>query len=267
MHMRLHNRKAMAYHSQAGPSNPNLRPPQQQFQQGSANYGHPSDGNGNEAQEQEGGFDTVNWYRHYIQCHEYFLDQAQHDFYVQAVAAFINIQLPYQRQPYPVNRASVAWSKGNLENRPQNEDERYPPGYPQPVSLLPYLKRLIVTGHDDPRILGLWFGANWRQGVGVMHEMERRNYLFASKSKEWLDVKKYYDDSPAAEQSTPYMIPIPKIEEIELTAADEAWSSWMAMQDWVIGPRTPAGLMPRPPRSRTPHFNSPRIKRESDLDD
>ncbi|KAF7864525.1 hypothetical protein EAF04_006657 [Stromatinia cepivora] len=255
----------MAYHSQAGPSNPNLRHPQQQYQQGS-NYGNPSGGNGNEGQEQEAGFDTVTWYRHYIQCHQYFLDEAQHDFYVQAVAAFINIQLPYQKQPYPVNRASAAWSMANLSDRQGEEERHHPPGYPQPISLIPYIKRLIVTGHDDGRILGTWFGADWRQGIGTIHEMERRNYLFASKSKEWLDVKKYYDDSAAAEQSTPYMIPLPQIKEVELSHADEAWSNWMAMQDWVIGPRTPEGLL-QPPRSRTPHYNSPRIKRESDLDD
>ncbi|QSZ35493.1 hypothetical protein DSL72_008363 [Monilinia vaccinii-corymbosi] len=255
----------MAYHSQAGPSNPNLRPPPQQFQQRSANYGNPPAGNENEGPEQEAaGFDTLNWYRHYIQCHEYFLDRAQHDFYVQAVAAFINIQLPYQRQPYPVNRASASWSAANLTDRLQ--EQNHPPGYPQPVSLIPYIKRLIVTGHDDHRILGAWFGADWVQGIGTIHEMERRNYLFASKSKEWLDVKKYYDDSPAAEQSTPYMIPPPAVQEVELHHADEAWSNWMAMQDWVIGPRTPEGLLPQP-RSRTPHYNSPRVKRESDLDD
>ncbi|KAI9646514.1 hypothetical protein NHQ30_004507 [Ciborinia camelliae] len=254
----------MAYHSHAGPSNPNLRPPPQQFQQGSASYGNQFGGNRNEGQEQQEGFDTVTWYRYYQRCHEYFLDRAQHDFYVQAVAAFINIQLPYQKQPYPVNRASASWSQGNLSDRSQMLD--HPPGYPQPVSLIPYIKRLIITGHDDVRILGTWFGPDWHQGIGTIHEMERRNYLFASKSKEWLDVKKYYDESPTAEQSTPYMIPLPNIEEVELRSTDDAWSNWMAMQDWVIGPRTPAGLLP-PTRSRTPHYNSPRIKKESDLDD
>ncbi|KAF7955048.1 uncharacterized protein EAE97_000307 [Botrytis byssoidea] len=257
----------MAYHSQAGPSNPNLHA-QQQYQQGAASYGNPSGGNGNGGQEPEAGFDTVNWYRHYLQCHHYFLDQAQHDFYVQAVAAFINVQLPYQKQPYPVHRASAAWSLKNLSDRQQEEEPHPPPGYPQSVSLIPYIRRLIVTGHDDPRIMGTWFGANWVQGIGTIHELERRNYLFASKSKEWLDVKKYYDDSLAAEQSTPYMIPLPRIEEAELSSADEAWSGWMAMQDWVIGPRTPQSLKRplSPPRSHTPYYNSPRIKKESDLD-
>lgn len=260
--------KAMAYHSQTGPyhsqpgsSNPNLRPPPQQYQQRPSSFDNSSREHESEGQDQQG-FDTVNWYRHYIQCHEFFLDRAQHDFLVQAVAAFINIQLPYQRQPNPVSRSQHAWSRESLENRSQIP---LPEGYPQFVSLLPYIKRLIVTGHDDHRILGTWFGANWLQGIGTIHEMERRNYLFASKSKEWLDVKKYYDESPTVEQSTPYMIPPPVVQEMELHSADQAWSSWMAMQDWVIGPRTPESLLPQ--RPQTPQFRSPRIKKESELDD
>ncbi|KAK6611066.1 hypothetical protein H4I96_02664 [Botrytis cinerea] len=240
----------MAYHSQAGPSNPNLHA-QQQYQQGPASYGNPSGGNGNRGQEQE------------------------------AVPSLLSRPSPTRflcSGRGSIHKHSAALSKAALPGPSSlgrmvfEESFRSPtrgrsppsPGYPQSVSLIPYIRRLIVTGHDDPRIMGTWFGSNWVQGIGTIHELERRNYLFASKSKEWLDVKKYYDDSLAAEQSTPYMIPLPKIEEAELSSADEAWSGWMAMQDWVIGPRTPQSLMP-PSRSRTPHYNSPRIKKESDF--
>jgi len=46
-------------------------------------------------------FDIFEWYPQYQSCQQYFLDHAQHSVPVQALAAFLNIRLPFQRQPNP----------------------------------------------------------------------------------------------------------------------------------------------------------------------
>ncbi|PQE12133.1 ilp is an apoptosis inhibitor protein [Rutstroemia sp. NJR-2017a BVV2] len=267
----------MAYQSQAGPSSENYRHPQR-HQEAFADYDEPPNGD----RDEEGSvFNTLDWYKHFLSCQEHFLEKGQHDYAVQAIAAFINIQLPFQKQPYPVNRADQAWSRKNLAERPSERRDRewdgdaahqgHPayqqqhgspsrsrqgkePGYPQHVSLIPYLRRLIITSHDSDEILEYFFGVNWRKGLGALHEVERRNYMFASKSKNWLDVKTAYDISP--EQSVPFLTPLREVLEVELKASDDAWSQWMAMGDWMLGPREPPELQNR--------SRSPRVKVEMD---
>ncbi|PQE19015.1 ilp is an apoptosis inhibitor protein [Rutstroemia sp. NJR-2017a BVV2] len=257
----------MAYHSQAGPSSQNFcHPPR--YQQAFTDYDEPVNGDRN----QEGSvFNTLNWYKRILNCQEYFLDRGQHDYAVQAIAAFINIQLPFQKQPHPVKRADKAWSGVNLEERPserqdrrrdgdmdhqnhnthqhgsRNRSESKEEGYPQHVSLIPYIRRLIITGHDSDEILQYFFGHDWRAGIGALHEIERRNYMFASKSSSWLEVKTAYDMSP--EQSVPFLTPLREVQEVELEASDEAWSKWLAMGDWMLGPREPPQMQNR---SRSP---------------
>lgn len=68
-----------------------------------------------------------------------------------------------------------------------------------------------------------------------MHEIERRNYLFAAKSTNWLHVKEDYD--VAGEQTVPFLTPLRMATEKEIYTADEKWSDWLAMGDWVIGER------------------------------
>ncbi|PQE16816.1 ilp is an apoptosis inhibitor protein [Rutstroemia sp. NJR-2017a BBW] len=240
----------MAYQSQAGPSSQNYRHPQR-HQEAFADYDEPPSGD----RDEEGSvFSTLDWYKHFLGCQEHFLEKGQHDYAVQAIAAFINIQLPFQKQPYPVNRADQAWSRKNLAERPSERRDRKEPGYPQYVSLIPYLRRLIITSHDSDEILEYFFGTNWRKGLGALHEVERRNYLFASKSKNWLDVKAAYDMSP--EESVPFLTPLREVLEVELKASDVAWSQWLAMGDWMLGPREPPELQNR--------SRSPRVKVEMD---
>lgn len=73
--------------------------------------------------------------------------------------------------------------------------------------------------------------------MGPLHEQERRNYLFAAKSGGWASVKKDYDMLPL--ETVPFMRPLqgPVIAEIE--AAEKSWSEWLAMEDWMVGPRAP----------------------------
>ncbi|CRK21685.1 hypothetical protein BN1708_017890, partial [Verticillium longisporum] len=54
------------------------------------------------------------------------------------------------------------------------------------VSPIPFIRRLVATGFDYPAILHGFFGDDWVAGVGRLHEAERRNYLFAAKSRPWL---------------------------------------------------------------------------------
>jgi hypothetical protein len=121
----------------------------------------------------------------------------------------------------------------------------------QAVSLIPYIRRLVATGHDTPGVLHGFFGDDWVSGVGSLHEIERRNFLFAAKSSNWLGCKQAYDVSP--EETVPFLSPLKDTTEKELKAADAAWGEWIMMQDWELGPR-------EPPEIR--HSPSPIVKRE-----
>ena len=108
------------------------------------------------------------------------------------------------------------------------------------VSLVPYLRRLIVTASDLPIILHGFFGDDWVKGVGLLHEQERRNYLFAAKSEGWASVKKGYDISP--EETVPFLRPLREPLDAEIQAAEKTWGEWLAMEDWMVGPRAPAHM-------------------------
>ncbi|KAL9125216.1 MAG: hypothetical protein Q9175_008119, partial [Cornicularia normoerica] len=172
-------------------------------------------------------FDIFEWYPKYQSCQRYFVDHAQQSAQVQAVAAFVNIHLPIQQHSNPIP---------NAPPRPFPGASVGPP-VPQPhqsyatVSLIPYLRRLVVTGLDFPGVLHGFFGDDWATGVGPLHEQERRNYLFAAKSGGWASVKRDYDMLPL--ESVPFMRPLqaPIIAEIE--AAEKSWSEWLAMEDWM----------------------------------
>ena len=99
----------------------------------------------------------------------------------------------------------------------------------------------MVTGLDFPGVLHGFFGDDWVAGVGPLHEQERRNYLFAAKSGGWASVKKDYDMLPL--ETVPFLRPLqgPVIAEIE--AAEKSWSEWLAMEDWMVGPRAPEGMV------------------------
>jgi hypothetical protein len=113
--------------------------------------------------------------------------------------------------------------------------------------LIPFIRRLVVTGMDFPGILHGFFGDDWATGVGPMHEVERRNYLFAAKSGGWASVKREYDMLPL--ETVPFMRPLQGASDVEINAAEKAWSEWRAMEDWTVGPREP-GNMSTPNRSR-----------------
>ena len=82
-----------------------------------------------------------------------------------------------------------------------------------------------------------FFGDDWAAGIGPLHEQERRNFLFAAKSGGWATVKTQYDMNPL--ETVPFLRPLQGIVEQELVAAEKSWSEWLALEDWMIGPRTP----------------------------
>ncbi|KAL2169857.1 hypothetical protein VTG60DRAFT_5535 [Thermothelomyces hinnuleus] len=169
-------------------------------------------------------FDIFDWYPYFQSCVRYFLEHAQFDGPVQALAAYVNIQLPFQRAQNALLRASptpgVSGRPGGIQH--PGPGGRLSPaaaaaaaagaGYPpqprhhhhawqyQNVSLHPYIRRLVATGFDAPAELHGFFGGDWELGVRPLHEQERRNYLFAAKSGSWLEVKRAYDiaHGPAA---------------------------------------------------------------------
>ncbi|KAI2722507.1 hypothetical protein CBS147332_3436 [Penicillium roqueforti] len=174
--------------------------------------------------------DIFEWYPRYQSCQRYFLDHAQHSVPVQALSTFLNIRLPFQRQPHPIF---------NSTSTPSNQPS--PPGTqpsgPPPISLIPYIRRLVATGMDFPGVLHGFFGDDWGSGVGPMHEQERRNYLFAAKSGGWASVKKDYDIPPL--ETIPFLRPLQGALDAEIEAAERSWSEWLAMEDWMVGPRAP----------------------------
>lgn len=160
----------------------------------------------------------------------YFLDDSQHTSAVQAVAAFVNMKLPYQKHEDPPRAAS--------NHQPSSSN---PAADPHIVLLVPYIRRLVVTAFDSPAILHGFFGNDWAEGIGPIHETERRNYLFAAKSDPWLSVKASYDMEDG--QMVPFLRPLRNVTVAEIEAAESGWSEWLAMQDWMLGPRAP----PSPP--------------------
>ncbi|KAK2804003.1 hypothetical protein FQN50_006809 [Emmonsiellopsis sp. PD_5] len=183
---------------------------------------------------EDGGFDIFEWYPRYQSCQRYFLDHAQHSVAVQALSSFLNIHLPFQKHPNPIfNSSSETASMRSQPTFPVFPASNAPPA----VSLIPYIRRLVATGMDFPGVLHGFFGDDWAAGVGHLHEQERRNYLFAAKSGGWAAVKQDYDIQPL--ETVPFLRPLQGPVDAEIEAAEKRWSEWLAMEDWMVGPRAP----------------------------
>lgn len=96
---------------------------------------------------------------------------------------------------------------------------------------------MVVTGFDKDGVLHGFFGDAWKKGVGPLQECERRNYLFAAKSVGWAKVKYQYD--MLDDQTVPFIKPLQNVQLQEIEAAEKEWSNWLAMEDWMVGPRAP----------------------------
>ncbi|EGX92547.1 hypothetical protein CCM_03920 [Cordyceps militaris CM01] len=171
---------------------------------------------------QESQFDLFDWYPKFRECQNHFIRHAQHTAPVQAVAAFVNILLPFQQARSRETAAAEA-------------DTRQAGLSIGPVTLVPYVRRLVATGFDTPAVLHGFFGDAWSEGVGQIHEMERRNFLFAAKSDNWVTVKSSYDI--AGGQNVPFLRPLQGVTELEIQRAESNWSEWLSMSDWMLGPR------------------------------
>ncbi len=189
-------------------------------------------------------FDIFEWYPKYQSCQRYFLDRSQHSVPVQAVASFVNILLPFQRLPYSAyGSTGASHAVGSSRNQgPQGMSPTRPPTAPPSVSLIPYVRRLVATGFDYPGIMHGFFGDDWIAGIGPMHEAERRNYLFAAKSGGWASVKRDYDMLPL--ETVPFLKPLQAVTSAEIDAAECTWSEWLALEDWMVGPRAPESTRP-----------------------
>lgn len=204
-------------------------------------------------------FDIFEWHPSYLGCMRYFLDHAQHDVSVQAVAALINIRLPCQWHLQPIlsstqiatstSHAGSNWGDpSNGSNAPfsfarqtiqaQHRVTSASSSALAYVPLITYIRRLVVTGFDRPPVLHGFFGDGYQAGVGSLQECERRNYLFAAKSGGWATVKTQYDMGEG--QTVPFLQPLQGVRIEEIEAAEKLWSQWLALEDWMVGPRAPA---------------------------
>ena len=120
-------------------------------------------------------FNVHDWRPQYLSCQRYFIDHAQLSGPVQTIAAFVNIHLLFQRPANHVMRSPP--SPGPIPSR--SHPSLYHT-YPS-VSLIPYLRRLVVTGMDSPGLLHGFFGDDWASAVGPIHKEERLTYLFSAK--------------------------------------------------------------------------------------
>ncbi|KAK3373900.1 hypothetical protein B0T24DRAFT_279681 [Lasiosphaeria ovina] len=218
-------------------------------------------------------FDMFDWHPHFLSCARFFLDHAQFEGPVQNLAAFLNIQLPFQKAATAVYHAALVSSSLSVHGEPPSGGSggmgsmgaggsggssragsaklpsppplggasasaggsTYPPS--SVTTLAPYVRRLVATGFDFPAVMHSFFGDDWRAGVGPLHQQERRNYLFAAKSDNWLRVKTSYDMGES--ETIPFIRPLQGVSEEEISSAEAAWSEWLAMQDWMLGPRAP----------------------------
>lgn len=197
-------------------------------------------------------FDILDWHPAYQSCQRFFLDHAQHEAATQSLCALMNIRLPFQymsnpvesstpphtSHPPPVSQYPLNFQRGTSPpHRPRGSPDRAPPTF---VSLIPYIKRLVVTGFDKPPILHGLFGDNYKRGVLPHLECERRNYLFAAKQGGW-GCKQAYDQGSGTggDESVPFIKPLQEAKIEELRAAEKAWSEWLAMEDWMVGPHAP----------------------------
>lgn len=174
---------------------------------------------------------------------KYFLTHAQYSVPVQALAALVNIQLPYQK----AQMAGALAGAGAVPASPTSSRAGQIPmgAAPQPTfaSLVPYVRRLVATGFDVPPVLHGFFGDDWLGGIGPLHEAERRNFLFAAKSDNWSTVKASYDMGDL--ETVPFLRPLVNVNEKEIENAEINWSEWLAMQDWMLGPRAPPEVLAR----------------------
>ena len=206
-------------------------------------------------------FDIFEWHAAYEKCQRFFLDKAQHDGAVHAITALLNIQLPFQWSINPVLTSSPL---GQGQQAAFQMPNPYPGRGPVPmgsqraalnwVSLVPYIRRLVVTGFDGPPLLHGIFGDEWKKGVGPLVECERRNYLFAAKSVGWAKVKAMYDMGPL--ETVPFIRPIQSIQLAEIEAAERTWGEWLAMEDWMVGPRAPETMDAEAHSTRHSHGHS-----------
>ncbi|KAI5359943.1 hypothetical protein Slin15195_G118040 [Septoria linicola] len=210
-------------------------------------------------------FDILDWHPAYLSCQRYFIDHAQYEPGTQAVCALINIRLPHQWLDTPVTSSTAAapgvagqhsfnfnaYSRGGSSvNSPRSRDRSRDQtssnnsGAAQVhVSPIPYIRRLVVTGFDKAAILHGFFGDDYQHGISPHVECERRNYLFAAKHGGWRSCKKQYDSGSGhgGDETVPFMKPLDETKSEELAAAEKQWSDWLAMEDWMVGPRAPEG--------------------------
>jgi hypothetical protein len=189
-------------------------------------------------------FGILEWYSAYQSCQRFFLAQAQHEPSVEAICALINIRLPSQWPESPFSNVSSLQTRTfgpDAHSIPSQRPEPVSDARDQPdvarVSLIPFIRRLVITGMDSTGIMHGFFGDGWKQGIGPLHECERRNYLFAAKSVGWANVKRIYDMS--SHETVPYLKPLQNVQSAEIEGAEGAWSRWLAMEDWMVGPRAP----------------------------
>ena len=163
----------------------------------------------------------------YEKCWRYFVDHGQYSTSVQSLCELMNIRLPFEKHKPRLLTVPFWWL---LKEKRTS----------QKVSLMPYMRRLVCTGNDTDKTLEDFFGSCYSRGVANLRKQERRNYLLTAKSTTWDIVKSAYD--MGSEEKVPYLVPLREATEEDILDAESHWSEWLAMGDWMLGPRRPSSL-------------------------
>lgn len=182
------------------------------------------------------------WHKSYCECMQYFINEGQRLQEVRILANFINIRLPFQRnqrhlQPSQLNEAGSSYERETL---PYSQDLF--------VSPIPYIRRLVATGSDEPAVFDKWFGSAWSVGIGMLVHHERRNFCFAARSGNWLAMKQAYDMPP--DEQIPWIRPSLPSDEFSEKQYDDIWMQFEAVRDY----RSPSYKHRPPIADMAPHW-------------
>ncbi|RPA75506.1 hypothetical protein BJ508DRAFT_332025 [Ascobolus immersus RN42] len=199
-------------------------------------------------------FDLTLWHVHHQACRTYFVEEGQYKEAAKALAAFLNIRLPHQipgtplRQQFFSTTSQLPWAgpDEDIRRKAQASLSFNGPDHhrsPNPltdaytdISLFPYLKRLVCTGFDKDSVMLELFGEHWMQGIKRLLDQERKNFLFAVRSKgsSWLKVKEVYDAGMGPNELVPFLKPLGEAEDgaSERGQADMEWKQWEEFEAW-----------------------------------
>jgi hypothetical protein len=181
------------------------------------------------------------------------MEEGQYKEASKVLAAFINIRLPHQIPGSPLQQffsttSQLPWVGPDEDIRRKaqasinfNGPDHHRSANPltdayTSISLFPYIKRLVCTGFDKDEVMYGFFGDRWVGGIKPLVQQERKNFLFAVRSKgsSWLKVKENYDTGMGPNELVPFLKPLDVLggSVLERAKGDVEWTEWQEFENW-----------------------------------